>query len=246
MFTRLGNHRLLIIDFCGTLSSQVVRFDVDQNLKDVGLSEEGYDSKWYWETCQRTWSECSTTPVRYTDKLLEATGSAHHSKINKFMSNYWNYHVIQEDWKNELKGADIQIAVSAAVGFPKKDPRFWESILSNRPSSSNQIIIASDHYIEAVSVIKHHFSDVASSISCWSRESVSTTPTFNEIIVIDDFGSSEQSASGYAERSAVTEAAIRKVIPTDVKLLVHHYYGATDGGTPKKSLEEIKMLLPRQ
>ncbi|WP_408998608.1 hypothetical protein ACJ77P_14145 [Syntrophus buswellii] len=221
-------HKLLLLDYSGTLSLQAVLFgrgdSLQSALEQSGLACLGITPSRLWEKIVNpTWEEGSTTPVGYRQILLR--------------------HLL-EDAGGEVSSArpgfvpDLERAAEAFVDFylaasRMEDP--WRPLLRKLADQPGlRTVIVTDHYAEATATILRYLAD-------WEIPAVSAkevfgpeppaalivansadlgvhkdTPCFwqslksglglhalKDILLIDDFGLNEHSSDAYGDRTRV-------------------------------------------
>eukprot|EP01063_Lacrimia_lanifica_P024921 TRINITY_DN32718_c0_g1_i1.p1 TRINITY_DN32718_c0_g1~~TRINITY_DN32718_c0_g1_i1.p1 ORF type:complete len:252 (+),score=42.48 TRINITY_DN32718_c0_g1_i1:48-803(+) len=235
--------RLVVLDFCGTLSQSVTRFNVGDHLAKHGLAPH-LDEAAYWTMVQRTWARLSTssdatfTAVFHDEVARRGGGGVGAVGVDAFLRDYWGSHQVDAAWQDVLaatRAPQIELATSAAVGYAKKDPRFWAALL--RGGAGPRVVVATDHYIDAEPAI-------VAALRPWSVQPVGLGAEGcpRDVVLVDDFGACEQAAAGYAERRRATEEAIRSVLPDGSSLRIVQV--TPDGTNHFDSLHQLLATAP--
>eukprot|EP01064_Diplonema_japonicum_P038731 TRINITY_DN947_c1_g1_i1.p1 TRINITY_DN947_c1_g1~~TRINITY_DN947_c1_g1_i1.p1 ORF type:complete len:245 (+),score=50.44 TRINITY_DN947_c1_g1_i1:52-735(+) len=220
---------LLVVDFCGTLSESVARFDVGHHLQKHGF--DGKEEANYWEMVTDTWGSCSVGGEGWATVMQNQWGKG----SDEFVKDYWKAHTVDDEWVELLKGRHVGVAVSAVYGNVKKDRGFWDSLFTT-DTTNHDFIIATDHYSDA-------FPAISSALPTTS--SLLTPPTtrpdphhfpYERLVLVDDFGRAENPLSNYHERSAQTANVVRSSLPSHCDLHVVNYTGTHD-------IQKVKELL---
>ncbi len=241
--------KTVIFDYSGTLSLGAVAFGRPANLTEqftrTGLARFGVDRpEIFWEKIvYPTWHIGSTSPVTYKTLLIRQIAA-----LNPGMDrNRKRY----RDLVRAVHRFAGNYLTAAAI-----DPG-WSAVLHRlHRQSATRVLIATDHYLEATSHIIAHLAalriracplgriDATSKFlianSAQLRHHKNTANFWRQIahnlsfsdtdrvLLIDDFGSNEQTADRYAEpavvtkRRATTIRAMRKTL--GVPIQVHPFY----------------------
>lgn len=225
---RMKPHKLILLDYSGTLSLQAVLFGRGDSLQSAldqsGLAFLGITPSRLWEKIVHpTWEEGSTTPVGYRQILLRCllhdAGGASSSAGSGFVP--------------DLGRAAEAFVDSYLAASRMEDP--WRPLLrklADQPGLCT--VIATDHYAEATPAILRYLADweipavsakeafgpeppaaliVANSADLgghkdspcfWqSLKSGLGLDALKDILLIDDFGLNEHSGDAYGDRNRV-------------------------------------------
>lgn len=143
VMTTIPPDKLMIVDYCGTLSLEAPRFGRPENLVRVlaesGLADLGVSTpEVFWEEIvDPTWVEGSTTSIGFAQVMaerIESLGLAPDAPTNKI-------------------GAATARFVATYLTSSRIDPR-WRSLLSRlNENPAVMTVVATDHYAEATGKI---------------------------------------------------------------------------------------------
>jgi hypothetical protein len=219
--------KLIIFDYSGTLSPGMAAFarpdNLMKHLKSSGLFKLGVNSTvLFWEIINTTWTRGSTSMLGYNKVMLarleelfpEIAGPKKPEAtkaVSDFVAAYLNHSFIDEHWRSILQ----ELSADKSV----------------------QVIIATDHYAEATSVIinclsawkiqattteariKYNFV-VANSADIgvhkaekkfWNTLQSNFGINVKRVLLIDDFGANEQSADAYAQTKEISRRRQRTI-----------------------------------
>lgn len=212
--------RLIIFDYSGTLSLEAAAFSRSDNLighlQKSGLFELGVDNALFWEIVNATWEKGSTTRIGYKTVMQERIAELFPQKailrqaemlqsVGNFVDAYLEHSQIDEHWRLILKKLSSDKSVD--------------------------VIIATDHYVEATgAIIKHlarwniqavslaaasgsNFIVANSADLCrhkaqqqfWRKVNDALRQNYDRILLIDDFGLNEQPDDAYRDSIKANE-----------------------------------------
>ncbi len=209
--------KLVIIDYCGTLSLEAPRFGRPDNLRraleESGLAAIGVSTpEAFWrDIVDPTWVEGSTTAIGYAQIMAERIASL----------------CLPPDAPTSEIEAATSRFVAMYLDSSRIDPH-WQPILgrlSKHPATIT--VVATDHYAEATEKITGYLDSwgisffVANSadLGVWKEarrfweilRSQLPLASLRQILLIDDFGFNEAPGDSYGERAKVLTRQKRTV-----------------------------------
>jgi hypothetical protein len=217
--------KLVIIDYCGTLSLEAPRFGRPENLlralEESGLAALGIPTpEAFWsEIVDPTWIEGSTTAIGYAQVMADRIAA---------------FGLAPDIERSGIEAATARF-VAMYLAASRIDPR-WRPVLTGLSKHSDIItVIATDHYAEATETITGHldlWGITAGKIGRGEEPSSPLIPRFfvansadlgvwkqdrrfweilgsrlrlavRRILLIDDFGFNEAPGDSYGERAKV-------------------------------------------
>jgi len=201
--------KLVIIDYCGTLSLEASRFGRPENLvrvlQESGLAALGVSTpEAFWnEIVDPTWVEGSTTAIGYTRVMADRIAS--------------------RGFASAASPGEIEAAASRFVALYLESSRIdphWRPVLARLCRHPAAItVVATDHYAEATETIAGYLDSwgisffIANSadLGFWKQDrrfweilkSQLAPASVRRILLIDDFGFNEAPGDSYGERAKV-------------------------------------------
>jgi len=241
----LEAHTLVIFDFSGTLSLGAVEFGqparLQQHLEKSGLASIGIDTTdRYWQAVVNpTWSTASRSTVGFksiaaehiqAQKISMASRQEIDAALGRFLDAYLQSSRIDPEWRPLL--ADIQLAPDA-VGLIATDHYAEASSAIQGHLAALGITAAPAGElkgpVDGTAFIVANSADIGcpkADSRFWQTLQDTCLPRpLKKVVLVDDFGQSEQAADGYAQpdrivkRVAATQKALADVLRVEPRII---------------------------